>query len=202
MPPAGHPTVSANRGSPSAAIVVRCLRGPGPPCSIAVMFASLCGVCQRQPEKTSTAGGNSRASLKDAQEAKQVLALHRDTAFRWRDGGPRDMKEYGAPPCPRARRDIIIEHGDHIVNSIVPQKSLRARRIRQRDFAIVIAVRGRVAPAEAGTQRLYGKRGLRPPHPVGAIIHLCDGPDAQRGCSVPLLFPGFYAALSERSRKR
>jgi len=130
-----------------------------------------------------------------------VRTLHRDASVRGGQGGARDMKEDRASPSLRPGGDVIVEHHDEVVEGIVPPEAFRARRVRQFDEAIVIAVAGRIAPPQVGPKRFGRKRRFRPPQSIGAIIDREAGPRARRGRSVTLLFQGSYAALPKSGGK-
>jgi hypothetical protein len=111
------------------------------------------------------------------------------------------VKENSTAATPRARSDIIIEHDDYIVEGIVAPQMFRARRIRYRHPAVIIAIRRIVAPALIAAHRLNAKGRSRAPQSVGPVINLQRGPKPEGCRSVPLFFQSTHTALSKRNRK-
>lgn len=60
------------------------------------------------------------------------------------------MYENSAAFAARTRADVIIKHDDAIVEPVVAPQRLGARPVGISDFAIIVAVRWRIAPALPG----------------------------------------------------
>ena len=70
-----------------------------------------------------------------------MLALdHGDAPPCWRERYAGEMEEDRASPALGTRHQVVVEHGDHVVEMIVAPERLRTRRIGQSDLAIVIPV--------------------------------------------------------------
>ena len=126
-----------------------------------------------------------------------MLALHGDAPFCRRKRCAGEMEEDRASPASGTRHQVVVEHGDHVVEMIVAPERLRTRRIGQSDLAIVIPVVWRVAPPEVPPYRLNVERCSRAAHSVGTIVNLHARPCAQWSCSVALLFLRSHSTLSK-----
>ncbi len=111
------------------------------------------------------------------------------------------MNENRASVPGTAAADIVIEHGDRVVKAILAPKLFRAGRVRQPDRAVVVAVGGRIAPAQPGAQRADWQRRAGPPQAVRPVMYPHGRPEAVRACSIALALQGTHAALANRDRK-
>ena len=91
------------------------------------------------------------------------------------------MNENRASVPGTAAADIVIEHGDRVVKAILAPKLFRAGRVGQPDRAVVVAVGGRIAPAQPGAQRADWQRRAGPPQAVRPVMYPHGRPEARAG---------------------
>lgn len=94
--------------------------------------------------------GKSRAAIYVTEQKTQVAMTESDAAFRRCELRPREVHENGTAAVATTRLRVVIEHHDDVVNVIGAPQVLCTCRIREAHEAIVVAIKGRIAPAVVG----------------------------------------------------
>ena len=78
------------------------------------------------------------------------------------------MQEHRAAAAGNARRAVVVDLDDEVVEVIVARETVAGRVSRQPDRLVVTAVVRVFAPGVLGANRAGRQEGLRPPVAVGA----------------------------------
>src|SRR5918996_4320106 len=111
------------------------------------------------------------------------------------------MQENGAAPALNARKLVVTEHDDDVVEAILAPQAFGARRIGVLYSAIVISVARGIAPTVVRAQCQDRATGVGSRHAVGAVIDSPDAPAADRRRSVALAFASAPAGAAKRTRQ-
>src|SRR5262245_19375402 len=112
------------------------------------------------------------------------------------------MHEDGTPLSAHARGGVVVEHDEHVVESIRPPKALGARRIGVLHQAVVIAVGRGIAPAIIAAQWPDRQTGARTQNAIGAIEDPKKRPGSGRGGAITLTLAHADPGASEGAGKR
>ena len=107
----------------------------------------------RRRKLTGPPDGNLRAAGQHGEQPQQMFALERDASRRGGEAAPRHVHEDRAAAAGRAGCNIIAERDEYVVEAVVAPEAFVAGGVREGDFAVIIAVAGRVTPAVACAQR-------------------------------------------------
>src|SRR5438067_6680632 len=110
------------------------------------------------------------------------------------------MQEHGAAAPGDARRRIVVDLDDEVVEMLLAPQPVAGLAARETNRLIVMPV-GRVfAPGMFGTNRANRQEGLGPDMTVGAPPQPAWMEDAAGGAAVALALVGLDAATSKRDR--
>ncbi len=120
-------------------------------CTYAVIY----GVVSRNvpAERRSWAMGVTAAAGSFGQFLMVPVASGLIGAFGWQEAGTRYMHEYRATLAAHTRADIVIKNDDAVVQSVITPQCFGTCLVGISDFAVVVAVRWRIAPAVVELKR-------------------------------------------------
>ncbi len=131
-----------------------------------------------------------------------MLRRNSNTAFCWRIGFARNVKEDGAAATLDGRKHVAVQHHDDIVKPVIPPHFFVTCREGTFDRAIVQTMPGVIAPA--GIRRKRFKRQERPWRSplVRAEKDMKELKRTQRCCPVAFFLSGDHTRSPQSTRNR